>query len=202
MRSASSIAPASASPGSVTALTKPHSAPCSAVKLSPVSASSSAFWYGIRRGSRSRPPPAATKPRLTSGIPNFAVRDATTRSVASTTSVPPAKAYPSTAAISGFRGGRSVNPIPRPGIATTSPAANAFRSIPEQKLPPAPVMIATERSSLLSSSSTASARPWLTARFTAFRASGRLIVMTRMRPRRSRNISSDTRSPSPLHQTC
>ena len=60
MRSASSIAPASASPGSVTALTKPHSAPCSAVKLSPVSASSSAFWYGIRlaaAAARRRQPP-------------------------------------------------------------------------------------------------------------------------------------------------
>ncbi len=41
--SANSIAPASASPGSVRTLTNPHASACSAVKLSPVSASWSAF---------------------------------------------------------------------------------------------------------------------------------------------------------------
>jgi hypothetical protein len=39
--------------------------------------------------------------------------------------------------------------------------------MPAQKLPPAPVITATDRSAFSSSSSTASARPWLTARFTA-----------------------------------
>lgn len=43
IRSANSIAPFSASPGSVSTLTKPHWAPSSAVKLSPVKANSSAF---------------------------------------------------------------------------------------------------------------------------------------------------------------
>ena len=51
-----------------------------------------ATWYGIRRGSRSSPPAAATRPRLTSGRPNFAVSAATTRSQDSAISQPPASA--------------------------------------------------------------------------------------------------------------
>ena len=57
---------------------------------------------GSFRGSRNRPPAPATRPRFTSGTPNVALSDATTRSQASTSSVPPASAGPSTAAITGL----------------------------------------------------------------------------------------------------
>ena len=66
-----------------------------------------------RRDSRSSPPPAATRPRLTSGRPNRASSAATIRSHASTISNPPAIAVPSTAAIDRL-GGR---PLDDPGEA-------------------------------------------------------------------------------------
>ncbi len=54
----------------------------------------------------------------------------------------------------------------------------ALRSIPAQKVPPAPVMIATLTSLRASTSSRASAMRAATAAFTAFFALGRLMVMT------------------------
>ena len=77
---------------------------------SPVSASSLAMLRGSMRGSRSRPPPAATSERLTSGMPSFAPSAATIRSQASAISSPPATAKPSIAAISGLSEPRSVIP--------------------------------------------------------------------------------------------
>ena len=66
-------------------------------------------------GSRNRPPAPATRPRLTSGRPNLASSEATIRSQASASSQPPARAYPSMAAMIGLVGGRSVMPPkPRP----------------------------------------------------------------------------------------
>ncbi len=64
----------SAWPGSASRLTSPSSWPRSASIGSPVSASSIAMLRGSTRGSRSRPPPAATSERLTSGIPSRAPR--------------------------------------------------------------------------------------------------------------------------------
>ena len=77
----------------------------------------------------------------------------------------------------------------------SSPARNAFRSMPAQKLPPAPVRTATDRAGSSSSSCTASASPKLTARLIALRACGRLIVMTSVRPRRSVEQLAQTLSP-------
>ena len=54
-------------------LTRPSSYARLASTGSPVRTSSIATWYGIRTGSRKRPPAAAASPRLTSGMPNFAV---------------------------------------------------------------------------------------------------------------------------------
>src|SRR5487761_1569456 len=62
----------------------------------------------MRWCSLSRPPAPAARPRVTSGRPNCASSLATTRSQASTSSNPPASAYPSTAAITGLTGGRRV----------------------------------------------------------------------------------------------
>ena len=67
-------------------------------------------------------------------------------SQASASSQPPARAGPSTAAMIGFSGGRSqMPPKPRPGITASSPATNAFRSMPAQKTSPAPVSTAAPR---------------------------------------------------------
>ena len=51
---------------------------------------------------RNTPPAAAMSPRLTSGRPNFARSSATTRSLASASSVPPPSAVPLTAAMVGL----------------------------------------------------------------------------------------------------
>ena len=89
---ASSSAPASASPGSVTRLTRPHVWASSAEKNSPVSAYSIAIARGMRWGSRNSPPAPATSERFASGRPNLASRAATMRSHASVISQPPANA--------------------------------------------------------------------------------------------------------------
>ena len=59
---------------------------------SPVSASSIASGRGSAGAAAAGAPAAATSPRLTSGMPNFASRAATIRSQASATSKPPATA--------------------------------------------------------------------------------------------------------------
>ena len=101
-------------------------------------------------------------------------------SQASAISNPPANAYPSTAAMSGFSGGRSTTPAkPRPGIDGRSPARNALRSIPAQNVPPAPVI--TPATSAVSESSRSMAAPIASAVtvLIALRASGRSMVTTR-----------------------
>ncbi len=95
-----------------------------------------AMLRGILRGRRNRPPAAATRLRFTSGMPNTAVRDATTMSQASTSSVPPARAGPSTAAMTGLVRSRCTKP-PKPPLAVCMPpgsVAICFRSAPAQKI--------------------------------------------------------------------
>ena len=71
-------------------------------------------------------------------------------------------------------------PKPRPPAVESSPAANPLRSIPAQKVPPAPVMISEVMSLRESKSSRIAAMLRATASLTALRASGRLIVMMPM----------------------
>src|SRR5487761_1249916 len=147
----------------------------------------------MRCCSLSRPPAPAARPRVTSGRPNCASSLATTRSQESTSSKPPASAYPSTAAITGLSGGRSVMPPnPRPPAVGLSPVRNPFRSMPAQNVPPAPVRMRTRTSLRVSRSSMAAAMPAETAPLTAFRASGRLIVMTATPSSTSMRTSSAT----------
>src|SRR5436309_3283222 len=92
-----------------------------------------AMFVGILRGSRKTPPAPATNDRLTSGRPNAAVRDATTRSQASVISHPPASAGPSTAAITGLVRTLRANPANPPRAVERpppDPAAMALRSAP------------------------------------------------------------------------
>src|SRR5690606_2711823 len=108
-------------------------------------------------------------------------------------SKPPAKAYPSTAATMGFFGGASVTPPnPRPSTVGKSPPRNAFRSMPAQNVPPAPVSTYTETSLRSSSSSRAAATPRAMAPLMAFLTFGRLSVMTAIPPSTSTRTSSDT----------
>src|SRR5215469_423946 len=150
----------------------------------------------MRLGSLSNPPAPATSPRLTSGRPNLASSLATTRSQASTSSNPPASAYPSTAAITGLAGGFStIPPKPRPAAIGASPARKPLRSIPALKVPPAPVSTRTLTSARLSKSSIAAAMPRATSPLTAFRACGLSIVMTAMLSATSVRIASATVAP-------
>src|SRR3954454_13563115 len=71
---------------------------------------------------------------------------------------------------------------PRSSRNTCSPATNALRSMPAQNVPPAPVTMAIRRSPVASRWSSAAPMPSATARLTALRASGRLMVMVRTPP--------------------
>ena len=131
--SPSARAAARARPGSTSSLTSPKWAARSALNGSPVSASCIATLRGSARGRRNRPPADAMRERLTSGIPNVAAVDATTRSHANTISVPPAKAGPSTAAMTGLTRSRRVKPAKPPRSVENvrpSPRSMALRSAP------------------------------------------------------------------------
>src|SRR5271166_2744817 len=148
----------------------------------------------MRRGRRSRAPPAATSERLTSGIPRLAPFAATIRSHAS--------AKRSTAAIRGLRAERWAMPAkPRSSNQGASPLTNAPRSMPAQKKPPAPVSTPTDISSSPSSSSRAPAMPAATAALTAFRTSGRLIVISSTLPRRSLSTAASSSMGGTMAQT-
>ena len=130
-------------PGSATRLTMPELVPRAASIGSPVSASSMATWYGIRRGRWISAPPAATSERLTSGMPSRASRAATIRSQASATSKPPATAKPSTAAMSGLRGGALDDPGEAAALDPRAlPRHERLEVHPRAERAPAPVRIA------------------------------------------------------------
>ena len=143
-----------------------------------------AMLRGILRGRRNRPPAPATRLRFTSGMPKTAVSEATTRSQASTISVPPASAGPSTAAITGLVRSRCTNPA-KPPFWVIMPAGSTLiclRSAPAQKIQPfsvwAPVMMPTQASGSSSRRSMPASMPWATSVLTALRAVGRLMVRT------------------------
>src|SRR5688500_105476 len=72
---------------------------------------------------------------------------------------------------------------PKPRELPAGPSiGNAFRSMPEQNVPPAPVSTPTRRSGSPSSRSIAAATPSLTLRFTALRTAGRSMVTRRTPP--------------------
>ena len=151
-RSASAMAASSAPPFSVIWLISPSSAASSARIGSPVIASSIALACPTRAGRRKSPPPAAKRPRFTSGTPNLAPSEATMRSQVNAVSRPPASANPSTAAINGF-----CEPLRMKfdHAEMSSPVINALRSIPAEKPLPAPVSTAAVNPSFESSSSSA-----------------------------------------------
>ena len=135
----------------------------------------------MMRGSRTVPRSHSGTPKRRQNTPKTASSAATRRSHQSASSMPPATAYPSTAAITGLDSVRRVGPIgpgPWSGMGRRSPSATALRSAPAQNVPAAPVSTATERSSSPSKATKAS-RSWSAQTLsTAFRRSGRLIVTT------------------------
>jgi hypothetical protein len=186
MRAASATASATASPSAQTWLTRPWRCAASTPNGSPVNTYSIARFAGIRCPRRKRPPAPAIRPRRTSGSPNVAAGEATTRSQLRTSSVPPASAGPSTAAISGLvRARRTSPPNPPRSVESSaaSPAARALRSAPAQKTGGAPVSTPARSSSSASRRSIAASMPWATAGSMALRASGRTIVITATRSR-------------------
>ncbi len=150
--------------------------------------------WGARFASLISPPPAAARPRLTSGIPKTACSAATTRSHASTISKPPASAAPLTAATSGFGNLREAIPANPPfgdKMSPISPAAKAFRSMPAQNArSPVPVSTTTQTSgsSVISSKAAPSAR--VVAPSIALRAPSRFSRTSSTWPCRSRTTGS------------
>ena len=175
MRSASASAPASAPPVSVSTLTRPTEYPRSASMESPVSIISRATLRGSARGPRNKPPHVGISPRFTSGRPNVAVRDATTRSQASTISNPPPTAKPSTAAISGFARLRRMMPYSPPrALVVIVPV----RSVPAENTLGVPVRMPTQSSGSSSSVLSAASIPRVMSSLIALRFSSRSMCAT------------------------
>src|SRR5690606_25800215 len=95
------------------------------------------------RGNRTVVPSLMGTPQRRESTANEADSAATRRSHHSATPSPPAHACPSTAAITGFLGGRAKGPSLPAHASYLTPLASSFRSAPEQKLPPAPHSTAT-----------------------------------------------------------
>ncbi len=101
----------------------------------------------IIRGSRTVPRSHSGTPKRRQNTPKTASSAATLRSHHSASSIPPATANPSTAAITGLDKVRRVGPIgpgPSSGMGRRSPSATALRSAPAQKVPSEPVRTATD----------------------------------------------------------
>ncbi len=125
------------------------------------------------------PPSISGTPQRRQKTPKTASRAATRRSHQRASSRPPATAWPSTAAITGFESSMRVGPIgPSPCSSTrfTRPVCIAFRSAPAQKQPPTPVSTATARSASPSKRRKASASSAAVGPSTALRASGRSML--------------------------
>ena len=118
----------------------------------PVSNAYMAFCRPITRGSRCVAPPPGTKPTLTSGCAKRAPAEAMTKSHCRTSSLPPPKASPLTAAITGL-GERQMACVVKVLMApTTSRPACSRRSAPTAKTssPPVSTIALTASSSVIS----------------------------------------------------
>jgi hypothetical protein len=169
-----------------TRFTRPQRAASAAPMRRPVSSHSTAIGRGSRDARRSSPPASGTRPSVTSVSANSACSAATTRSAARTSSKPPPRASPLTAAMTGLpRSKNSVRPANPPGpwsASMPSPAAAAFRSQPALKnRSPAPVRIAARSAGSERSESNAAYSARLVGTSIAL-ALGRSRVMTRTGP--------------------
>src|SRR5437667_8767947 len=162
----------------------------------PVRIMSIAWLWPMRRGRRTVPRSTSGTPQRRQKTPKTASVAATRRSHQSASSRPPATAYPSTAARTGFPSSMRVGPMgPSPSslmrlsavVHTAAPRrswpeATAFRSAPAQNVPPAPVSTATASPSSASKRRNASTSTAAVGSSTALRTSGRLMVTTATSP--------------------
>ena len=182
------VACASASPLGAMALTSPMPLASCAPTGRPVRIMSIACPMPTTRGSLTVPPSISGTPQRRQNTPNTASSSATRRSASSASSSPPATAWPATAAISGFDSAMRLGPIgpgPSPDGSTllrNAGSPTAFRSAPAQKLPPAPVRIATPSAASASKRSNASLSSNAVGPSMALRRSGRLMVIVQTAP--------------------
>ena len=114
---ATSTAAWHASPGATTRLTSPMESASGAPTARPVRIRSMARPWPTMRGSRTVPRSHSGTPKRRQNTPKIASSAATRRSHHSASSMPPATAYPSTAAITGLDRVRRVGPIgPGPSV--------------------------------------------------------------------------------------
>ncbi len=138
----------------------------------------------ISRGSRTVPPSISGTPQRRQNTPRTASSAATRRSHQAASSSPPATAYPSIAATTGFDSRIRVGPI-GPSPSSSIRLSMALRSAPAQNVPPSPYSTATLASSSASNARNASTSASAVARSTAFRASGRSRITVVTGPSRS-----------------
>src|SRR2546428_5268938 len=162
----------------------------------PVRIMSIAWLWPMSRGRRTVPRSISGTPQRRQKTPKTASVAATRRSHQSASSRPPATAYPSTAAMTGFPSSMRDGPMgPSPSslmrlsavVHTAAPRrswpeATAFRSAPAQNVPPAPVRTATASASSASKRRNASTSAPAVGSSTALRTSGRLMVTTATSP--------------------
>src|SRR3954463_1976202 len=139
-------------------------------------------------------------------MPKMASSATTRKSAHSASSMPPATAKPSTAAITGFVNRKRLGPIgarvecpPSSRFLLGSPDATALRSAPAQKHPPVPVNTATDASSSASKARKASYSFRAVKPSTALRQCGRLMETIVIGPSRStRTVSASLMARSHL----
>ena len=182
------MAPGISSSGAYTALTRPIFSASAAPMTLPEKISSLALAMPTRRGRRWVPEKPGVMPRPTSGWPNLAPPlpsalgpAARMMSQLMASSQPPPRAKPLTAAMVGISSFsmRRIRALPRwPHLRppATSRGSCSPMSAPATKERPSPVMMRAPSSASFSTSVMACSRSPMTVEFSAFSASGRLMV--------------------------
>ena len=181
---ASASAASRACPAGTTRLASPMRSASAAPTGLPVRIRSSARLMPISRASLIVPPSTSGTPHRRQKTPKVAVSSITRRSHQSASSMPPATAYPDTAAIVGLESSMRVGPMgPSPvGLTRLPSLPSALRSAPAQKVPPAPQSTAARVPPSASIARKASARARAVGPSTAFRLSGRSMMTVATAP--------------------
>src|SRR5215471_15282291 len=194
---ASAIARARASPFATRRLASPIRSASAPPTGRPVRIRSIACEWPMRRGRRIVPRSISGTPKRRQKMPKVASCATTRKSAHSASSMPPATAKPSIAAITGFNRRNRLGPIgamelcpPTSRFLLASPAATAFKSAPAQKVLPVPVKTATEASLSASKARKASYSLRAVKPSTALRTSGRLMEIMVTGPSRSTSTVS------------
>src|SRR5581483_3437636 len=150
----------------------------------------------MRRASRWVPPKPGMIPRLISGWPNFALSAAMTKSHARASSVPPPRAKPFTAAMTGIGSVSKERITPRPCAEKAFPSAALIVTIAEISAPatnarsPEPVMMRQRTEESWRTASTHAPISRTVAGLSALRLLGRFTVKTAIVPSCSNKMFS------------